>query len=239
MSDYTNFDLLLYTATEQYCREMADEIMDIPTDNTVTDRERRRFARILRRSGMRKTYQWSPLRIAVAAVLVCMSVSFTACICIPTIRSAIKKVFVEWYHEYISVDFQDSDETEALETETVLPPTTIEQKAYIADLPEGYEAVVDADMTTFYCLSYYLDGEYEFMLTQTIIESGTLWVDSNDQLLEHITINGYSAVLVNENTAEGSLYNVVWQDGQYQYDLSGKFDNKEIAIGWAKKVLLG
>lgn len=46
---------------------------------------------------------WKAIKVAVIACLICFSLLFTACICIPKIRAAIFEVVVEWYESYIAV----------------------------------------------------------------------------------------------------------------------------------------
>ncbi len=236
MSDYTNFDLLLYVATEKYCDEIVREVKATPADETISKRERRRFQRILRKYGT-ATYRWTPWRIAVAAVLLCMSISFTACMFVPAIRSAIKQVFVEWYQEYISVDFKNPDETESLETETLAPPPeTIQRKAYVANLPEGYTSEVEFDFQTYYCVNYYYENNYSFYLSQNIIQKDKVWFDGEGKTVEYIILHQCEAVVM-VNT-ESSTISVIWQDNQYQYAIEGHFESKDAAVAMAQKVVV-
>ncbi len=241
MSEHTNFDLLLYAATDEYCDWWVDEIQASPAVGGITARERRRFHRIRRKYGKASRRmaprRWTPLKIACVAILVCMSLGFSACMCIPAIRSAIKKVFVDWYEDFISVEFKDSDETEPPETETLAPPpTTIERKAYVADLPEGYtmEVVMDNDLC--YCIRFLNNNKAIFALTQNTIKRKTLWYDSEKQSVEYIQVGSFPAILIIDN--DSKTMKISWQDNEYEYSIEGIFDSDEDAIIMATNVVL-
>ncbi len=236
MSEYTNFDLLLYAAAEQYCNEQVDALTAVPVDGGITERERRRFRRILRRSR-RAAGRWVPLRLAAAAVLLCMSLCFTACVCVPSIRAAIKKAIVEWYSEYISVDFKDPDESESPETQTPTP-TTIRRQAYVANLPEGYTREVVADANTVFNMDYSLNGEYVFTLSQGIIETRLMWLNSEGQTVDYITVRDAPAILIADTSTGTTMYILVWQDGEYEYNLDGKLYDRDEIIRLAESVML-
>ncbi len=236
MSDYTNFDLLLYAATEQYCDQWTEELCSAPSTNEITPRERRRFNRIRRRYGM-GTYRWTPWKVACVIVLLCMSISFTACMCIPTIRSAIKKVFVEWYSEYVSVDFKDTDETEPPETETTAPPpATILRKAYVEGLPEGYTAEVVMDSSILYCVSYSGENKGRFILSQQTIRNDNVWFDGENQNIQYVMIRGHEAALIKDD--ETSAFSITWQDNEYQYTIEGISTNEDEIIKLANNTVI-
>ncbi len=236
MSDYTNFDLLLYAATEQYCDQWTEELCSAPSTNEITPRERRRFNRIRRRYGM-GTYRWTPWKVACVIVLLCMSISFTACMCIPTIRSAIKKVFVEWYSEYVSVDFKDTDETEPPETETTAPPpATILRKAYVEGLPEGYTMEVEIDSPYYYCVNYYSTNGCCIILTQKTIQNDDVWFDGEKQNVKYTTVHQYEAAVIEDS--ELSAISIVWEDGNYQYSIDIFDGSVDAAVANAENVVL-
>ncbi len=236
MSNYTNFDLLLYAATEAYCEKWVEEIEATPVTCEITAKERRRFAHVRRKYDTSRC-RWMPFKIACVAVLVGMSLAFSACICIPAIRSAIKQVLVDWYEDYIAVDFKDSEDAETLET--IVPGSvSIAHKAYVADLPEGYTLVTKVDTNTYYGVNYYHDGERKFMLSQSIRCCEDVWLDSTSKNLDHITIGDSPAVLITDENADVITYIVIWHDGQYEYAIMGQFDDSAKAVELAEKVAL-
>ncbi len=236
MSNYTNFDLLLYAASEQYCEEWVENMQGMPALDGISKRERRRFYRMVRKSTP-VMFKWTPLKIAVVAILLCMSISFTACMCIPSIRLAIKNVVVEWYREYISVVFCDGNETELPETETEeVLPDSIHNRAYIDDSTGMYTFEVKYDSTTLYCVDYFVNNQFVFTLTQGTTSENSAWLDSDDYTMEYVMIHQYSAVLI-RNSNSSSL-TLVWQDGVYEYGIEGVFDTEEDIIALAERVRL-
>ncbi len=144
MSKLTNFDLLLYVAAEEYNEEMLNEIMAMPVTESATPREDRRFRRILRVNS-RAVYSWTPFKIALVALLTAMSIAFTACMCIPEVRTAIKKVFLTWCDDYVEIGFHPADETDtntAAATESAAPAASESTDAGTAAAAES-ESLAD------------------------------------------------------------------------------------------------
>ncbi len=230
MKTYNNFDLLLYLAARISCESEVDEILaaDI-SDITVTPREIKRGHKIIRRSKKRSPF--GALKIALVACLVCLSLAFTACMCIPKVRDAVKEAVLEWYEDHIGIRFC------APEAETPpTPATEITQKAYASYLPNTYVPRVDVDETNTYAISYYLNEEFAFFLNQSLINADH-WADSEETEVQSLVINGNEAVLVHYLTEE-NYYELIWNDGVYMYSIAGYFKTTDALIKIAEGIKL-
>ncbi len=232
MSNETNFELLLSSAAEEYCLAMNEEILSRPVIRSISARERRRYRRIRNTGG--HPVCWSPFKIALVIALICLSLCFTACVCITRIRTAIKEIILNWYHEYVAIDFEP---TALADTDPVCPPDQILQKAYVADLPEGYTAEVNYSGEMYYRVYYYLDGAFVCSLAQSTMRQGIIWSDSHIQDAKRITINNVEAFLFREGNNQ-KCFSILWQDEQYEYCIRGVFENEEDAIEMAKSIKL-
>ncbi len=230
MSNETNFELLLSSAAEEYCLAMNEEILSRPVIRSISARERRRYRRIRNTGG--HPVRWSPFKIALVIALICLSLCFTACVCITRIRTAIKEIILNWYHEYVAIDFEP---TAQADTDPVCPPEQILQKAYVADLPEGYTAEVIVDQQNRYCVLFYYQGESAFYLSQDVINHESLWVNCQRQNMTEVPVGQNIAFVMKDQQSLQTT--IVWQDSQYEYSIReyGDVDVIELAM----KVRLG
>lgn len=114
MNTYNNFELLLLAASEEYCRQQTELFLNMDaTDFQITPQHRKRFEKILRKNHHKRLTPWGVIKIAAVACLLCLSIAFTACVCIPKVRKAIKEVFFEWYDEYVAIGFEEPTGEEA------------------------------------------------------------------------------------------------------------------------------
>ncbi len=232
MSNETNFELLLSSAAEEYCLAMNEEILSRPVIRSISARERRRYRRIRNTGG--HPVCWSPFKIALVIALICLSLCFTACVCITRIRTAIKEIILNWYHEYVAIDFEP---TALADTDPVCPPDQILQKAYVADLPEGYTAEVSFESEIIYCVCYYLNGKESFSIAQSAEQKENIWSDINIQSTNEIIIQGNTAFLFKDE-GNPDYYTIIWQDGLYTYYLQGYFLTSDDAIQMAERMVL-
>ncbi len=232
MSKETNFDVLLRAACEQYCQDMNEEILSRPVITAVSAGERRRYRRI--RSSGGRPVRWTPLKIALVIALICLSLCFTACVCITRIRTAIKEIILDWYNEYVAIDFEPAAQAD---TNPALPPDKILQKAYVADLPEGYTEEVDHDSEIFYCVNYFFESEMVFSLAQSIVGQENVWSDSHIEEMMEVSIHENKAFIFRDVNTQNQ-YTIVWEDGLYIYYLQGTFEQINDAINMASRVEL-
>ncbi len=229
MNLYNNFELLLSAASEECCNNDTKKFLEQDDSNfDSTAKERKRFKQVVKRQ---RHTSWRAIKVAAVACLICFSLLFTACMCIPKIRSAIFEVVVEWYETYIAVGFESQNG----EDDQSPPPTEILNKAYASYLPSEYTSEVDIDNKNYYSISYYSEDSLIFSLTQNVISGEMNWNNAEGQLVSEIQINGYNAILIEDQNTP-SVYSLVWRDKEYEYNIVGLFTNKEELIRVAEGI---
>ena len=262
MNTYNNFELLLLAASEEYCYQQTQLFLNTDTtDFPITDNHRKQFQRILRKNENKHLTPWKAIKIAAVACLLCLSIAFTACVCIPKIRNAIKEVILEWYDQYVAIGFEAPDPEENINspeisdqaskkddtsvdqpsnnTETIpsKPPIKILRKAYATYLPEDYTIKIDIDNDVYYSISYYKESECIVSLTQNIISEDLHWADSEFQIVHYTTVNNFQAILL-EEIEISNYYSIIWQDEEYEYYLEGIFSSMDEIIKIAEGIKL-
>ena len=136
-------------------------------------------------------------------------------------------------------DNKPVDEKPTDETPTVEIPTTIEQKAYLSFLPEGYSSEILHQTEKQVFIGVNKDSELKFYFSQSIIVStDTIFVDyEENDIVTELTVNNNHALLV-EYADEPGVFVIVWRDNKYEYTLHGNFDSKQQIIRIAEAVKL-
>ncbi len=274
-----NFELMLAVAAAKSAEAEVEEFLNLDgSDFPITPETRKRFNKMLRQAKKKRITVWSVVKHTAVACLLIMSICFTACMCIPTVRNAIKEVFVEWYDEYIAISFApvtpSAQNTElsggipstdginaiphspssatdtsatppdatdlpaeaATEAPTSPPlPTTIEKKAVATYLPDNYTFTVRLDNSEYYQLLYKLDNMPKFILMQKPINEYLTWIDSENQNVQKVYVNNYMGILTISETKENT-YTLIWQTEEYEYQLSGTFENTKELIKIAEGI---
>lgn len=182
-------------------------------------------------------------KIILVAALLAIVLAFTACMCIPTVREALWSVILEWHEEYIKVEFKPNESTTTtLPTDTTkAPPQSIEVKAMLTYLPEGYTVANEIAMSTFYMINYKnVDSGEQIRFVQMTIDSdgnGSFMVDSDNAVTKTVYVNGFEGVLF-EYAYEQGLYSLTWQDESYKYLLNGVFTSVDEIVRVAEGVLV-
>ena len=221
--------------------------------------------RMLRYAFKRSRYERKryAVKVILVACLVAMSVAFTACVSIPKIREAIWGAVIEWYDDHISVRFEEiteqtiettrtpetsedqssaeitgETETSTNTAEVNVPPKTIEQKAYIANLPEGYYGEEGVSLRRSCTTNFYnCDAELCFSLTQTVLDAENNRFDIENERIVELKIKEQAAVLL-ENLEQPEIYTLIWTDGMYGYTLYGRFNSIYKMLEIASEVTL-
>lgn len=118
-----------------------------------------------------------------------------------------------------------AESTEQPDPPAVPPPSSIEQKAILTYLPEGYY-VEENFNATFLIISdvYNSENNIVFNFTQHTIQGADFNVDNEKDLVTNIYINEKFATLI-EYADMNSVYTLVWQDECYVYILEGEFSS--------------
>lgn len=149
-------------------------------------------------------------RVAVIALVV-ISMMFTAMMSVSAIRNAVWNVIVEWYDKYISVDYETGD--------PVSPPTIIEKVRKPTLLPLGFEEDIIFDDKWSYLSEYYVGDECRLVFGQSLLDKGSVDVDSDEAAIENVVIGVFDGILLTyEKNTDVKL---IWNDGEYLYTLTG------------------
>ena len=212
------FDLLISSASEHCVCDEAEAFLAQETAHVEDNPRLRR--KIL---GYRKSVRIHFLKIACVAVLICLSLIFTACMCVPSIRTAIWNAFVQLYDDHAKITF--GDETEAPETESVevTYPDHIVDCMELTYCPDGYTKGNEMHSDTIFQVDYYNEnGEKAFSVSQNVIVETDLYVDSELGDITETSINQLPALLVKCH-GDTNIYMLVWQDYYYRYTIYGTF----------------
>lgn len=231
MKRYSNFDLLLCAAAEQYSNKELERILSV--DTSSIDAQIKEKTKNIRKSQQSHLNVWRIFKVAAVACLTIMSMAFTACVCIPEVREAIYDVVIEWYEDHIGVSIETTEQI------PVEPPSSIQQKAYTSYLDDSYRCEISVDNETIYALSYYNveTDEWRFMLKQTIISGDWNFADAEGQSVMETTIGNKNAVIETDESIPG-FYTLHWRDDLYEYSIYGQFDNVDDLLRIASGVKL-
>lgn len=219
------FDLLISSASEHCVYDEAEAFLALETA-CVEDNPRLR-RKIL---GYPKSVRTHFLKIACVAILICLSLLFTACMCVPSIRTAIWNVFAQLYDDHAKITF--GDETEAPETESVevAYPDQIVNCVELTYCPEGYTKSNQIHSAVTYKVDYInSQGERAFSVSQNVINDTDLYVDNELGTITETSVKQYPALLV-ECYGAKNTYMLVWQDYYYKYTIYGTFTSLEELI---------
>ncbi len=255
MTKDNNFEILLYLAAEACAQDDVNEFLSKDVSAyPITPELCREAYNVIKQSKRKPLTVWKTVKYAAVACLICMSICFTACMCIPEVRNAIKEAFVRWYDEYIEIGFGDdtgadttppyaedttpdsnTDSTEPSENALSDLPQTIEKKAYATYLPEGYVEEVRTDNSLYLILTYTFNEDMKFYLKQIPIDQYLIWADSTDKNVTKENVNGDMAILTKDET-DNNKYTLVWQSNEYEFSLHGIFESKNELIKIAEGI---
>ncbi len=172
-------------------------------------------------------------RVAVA-ILIIMSLGFTAVMAITPLREALFETVIEWYEDYLTIRYEPADkedhtnkendsgitdntETPPANDPIVTPPTIIEEVRKPTYLPAGMVEDVLASNKLMVYIDYYLNNEYIFTFTQMLLTEREKLIDNEGAELSIVDINGNEGVVIQYENKTG--LSIVWSDGEYVYQL--------------------
>jgi hypothetical protein len=174
------------------------------------------------------------LKTTLVACLILISVLFTACMCIPTIRENIWSAVINFYDKYLVINYTPDTPNEQI------PPKTIEKIAELTYVPDGcYAELFEDDLITSKMIVIYdsISNDVSFILQQyTVYEEVMISYDESFPLTK-TTINAHEATLI-EYPNEDGTYMLIWSDGIYQYYLNGYFTTADMIIKIAQGIRL-
>ena len=174
------------------------------------------------------------LKTALIACLILISILFTACMCIPTIRESIWNAAINFYDKYLVINYTPDI------TQEEVPPKTIEKIAELTYVPDGYYAELYPDNSTTSKIIIIYDSitnkESFILLQYTVYEEVMVSYDDTFPITK-TTVNGYEATLI-EYPNGTDTFLIIWSDGVYQYYLNGYYTNADMILKIAQGVKL-
>lgn len=174
------------------------------------------------------------LRVAIVSMVI-MSFGFTTIMAISPMRKAVFEVIIEWYKDYLTIryeqttedvndasggegnDTKDNDENSPMNDPVIIPPTVIEEVRKPTALPKNVVEDIVIQNMSFVCIDYYEGSELVCTFNQILLEEGDIYLDNEGVLIETIDINGNSGTVIQH--AEFSGISIVWNDGEYIYQI--------------------
>ena len=174
------------------------------------------------------------LRVAIV-LMVIMSLGFTTIMAISPMRTAVFEVVIKWYEDYITIryeqtdkdvndagggegnDTKDNDKNPPVNDPVIIPPTVIEEVRKPTALPKNVVEDIVIQNMSFVCIDYYEGSELVCTFNQILLEEGDIYLDNEGVLIETIDINGNSGTVIQH--AEFSGISIVWNDGEYIYQI--------------------
>ena len=218
------FDGILTVALEEY---VSASDAEIPSDEELAEmyplpkRLARKYKRIAKAHNYKHYKRPLPLvyfRRAAVFLLAFISLSFVILAMNSNVRAAITDAIVQWYKEYIVIDFG-----KVPEGESDLPTFDELRIGYI---PDGYE-LTSSDENSDYREYIYTpaDGNY-FLVALYSSKTTDIGVDIEDVAFEEMTINGNQAYLsYDEGNGLGTL---VVGNSSYTILITAYLDKSEI-----------
>lgn len=177
------------------------------------------------------------VRVAVA-LMALMSLGFLTIMATPDLREAVFEAVVEWYEDYISIQYKPVEEdthksnitdesTDISLTENPgdeseipvisLPPTKIEKVMKPTYIPEGLEEDVVVSNISVVVIDYYHGDDLVFYFQQILFQDNEKLFDNQSVVIRNTEINGNVASIV-EYDSRGEKA-IIWTDGIYYYQI--------------------
>ncbi len=190
----------------------------------------RRKKKILSEQKKKQEYNFKKIirfRIIIAA-LITVSIILGSILSISAVRESLWKTIMTWYEKYIDVQFEN-------EVSEATPPTTIEEVRKPTGIPNEWEEIFLSDDSSGVFIEYYKKGEFLFSFQQGLMQDNALWINAENVTVSDIIINGYVAKLSQKNDNPNDCQ-IVWNDGEYYYNIGGYTLSVDQLIEVAKSV---
>lgn len=225
------YDYLIAMATLDAKNNDVEMFENLDTSDVVlSDQVVRKINRLIKTSHRNPDKHITKVQMVLSRValivLVVISMMFTAMMSVSAIRNVVWNVIVEWYDKYISVDYETDD--------SVSPPTIIEEIRKPTLLPLGFEEDVVFDDKWSYFVEYYVGDDLCLVFRQSLIDTHNTYIDSEASAIENVLIGGFDGLLLTYE--KNTDINIVWNDGEYRYTLTGYDIDSETLIMIAESV---
>lgn len=207
-------------------------VLDASLDRRILrliGRHRRRPAR--RRAGR------VLVRVAVA-VLVLLLLGITTVMAVPALREPFVEAIIEWYEKSLAVRYDPS--TGQNGGEGGEPPLHVPKKIEEVRKPMLFpigtveDSIIEASNMT--VSDYYLGEDILYSYFQLLLDNTARHIDREGAQLSDVDINGAKGILIEYPNDETGYATVMWNDGEYVYQLIGYKGNARETIEVARSV---
>ncbi len=223
-----DFDLLLRLAADRVMASDVEQFALIDTTGiTISEKTENKILRMIRRSrtaDTRKIWIRSLQRVAII-VLVVITATFTAAMCIEPIRAAFVDAVITWYDDYISILFIEDNQDS---------PTTIEAIYTFDNLPEGWTIKqLSCTERNVIHLALNINGE-EILIQQKVNDNNDILIDNTKCIEQNIKLSdGNYATLFEYSDGRTIL---MWSD-LYTVVLSGTNVDSDLLVHFANNII--
>lgn len=177
------------------------------------------------------------VRVAVA-LMALMSLGFLTIMATPSLRNALFEAVIEWYEDYISIQYkpvgEDTYKSNITDESTNMslidtigneseipvvpsPPTKIEKVMKPTYIPEGFEEDMVVSNISVVVIDYYYGDDLVFYFQQILFQDNEKLFDNQSVIIRNTEINGNVASIV-EYGSRGEKA-IIWTDGIYYYQI--------------------
>lgn len=214
---YDKLDCMLFAAAVDFYKEEVErfenlDVSDVPETQRYIRKRNRMIAKQRRKPAFVSLRRFA--RSVAVVLVVIFALGFITIMSVSAFRNAVIDVIVDWFDDYVQVEFEEDDPDENAEV-------VIEDLKRITALPEGTVEEVSMDYNKVWMTKYCLDGERICTLRQEVYRKNTAFVDNVETKVEYVDINGEKGCFFIDENCVIRLY---WNDGKYVYLLT-LYDN--------------
>lgn len=156
----------------------------------------------------------------VVAVIAALITALTACACIPGIRERVYKAVVTHFNGFFKLQYvQNNNE------ETTAFQSLVAQR--LSNIPEGYVFTFEICNDTIFSITYTSEDGY-ISLYQEHVGTSSPSIDNEKVEISTVYVNGHKAMAVMLTDTDYPMGMLLWQDGVYQYELTGTLTLSEL-----------
>ena len=172
-------------------------------------------------------------RVAVV-VLAILSAGMITVAAIPSLRNAVWGAIVEWYEDYITINYATAEDEIGKTDVAVNRPTRIEQVKKPTYYQEGLVEDITYRGNQHVYIDYYLDDAVLYSYKQLVYSEDEMYVNNESAIVQSTAINGYKACIV--ELIDSSHKEIIWSDGIYIYQLFTELCDWELLISVAESI---
>lgn len=208
-SKNSNLDVLIYSAAHVLVDDAAEYMQSFDTASVAISKNLDKQVNRTIKKHTRESW-WNSIppvcRKAVAAVMVCCTISFAMLMSVSAIRAEIVSIFTEWYDQYIAI-YYVSENTPLAIVEEYREPTL--------QIAGTVKAIVEQDDLGLLII-YTKDDEIVMFYQQMLITSSASNINNEECTITDIEINGNKGFLFSYTDGRHTLS---WSDGEYKYEI--------------------